>query len=143
MAESTITARAIIPTLKYDDAPHAIEFLCKAFGFERNAVYEGSEGRIDHAQLNLGPNFIMLGSAGDDSGWPSKTPRALGGTTGGIYVVLERDEDVDAHCARARAAGATIIREPESPDYGGRNYGATDCEGYLWGFGSYRPETEE
>src|ERR1700728_1557618 len=130
MTESSITVRAIIPTLKYDDAPRAIEFLCKAFGFERNAVYEGSEGRIDHAQLNLGPNFIMLGSAGDDSGWPSKTPRALGGTTGGIYVVLERDEDVDAHCARARAAGARIVREPESPGYGGRNYSAADTEGY-------------
>jgi uncharacterized glyoxalase superfamily protein PhnB len=65
--------------LRYDDAPRAIDFLCKAFGFERNVVYEGSEGRIDHAQLTLGPNFIMLGSAADDPSSPSKTPRALGG----------------------------------------------------------------
>lgn len=83
----------------------------------------------------------MLGSAQNvDANWPSKTPGQLGGATGGIYVVLERDEDVDAHCARARAAGATIINEPSIPDYGGRMYGAVDSEGYLWSFGSYRPE---
>jgi uncharacterized glyoxalase superfamily protein PhnB len=140
MNAQTISARAIIPTFKYRDAPRAIEFLCAAFGFEKHAVYAGAEGRIDHAQLKLGSDFIMLGSAGNDETWPSKTPGDLGGATGGVYVVLERDEDVDAHCARARAAGANIISEPNSPDYGGRTYGAVDLEGYLWSFGSYRPE---
>jgi uncharacterized glyoxalase superfamily protein PhnB len=61
-------------------------------------------------------------------------------TTAGQGGVLESDADVDAHCERARAAGAQIIREPESPEYGGRNYGVRDPEGYLWSFGSYRPE---
>ncbi len=141
MSESiTTTARAIIPSFKYDDAPAAIAFLCAAFGFEKHVVYDGPDGTIAHAQLKLGPDFIMLGSAGKGSDdWPSRTPKELGGATGGIYVVLERDEDVDAHCARARAAGATIIREPNTPEYGGRDYSAKDSEGYLWSFGSYRP----
>ncbi len=137
----TITARAIIPSFRYEDAPRAIEFLCAAFGFEKHAIYEGAAGKIDHAQLKLGPHFIMLGSMSEDMTWPAHTPRQLGGATGGVYIVLERDEDVDAHYERARAAGAKIIREPESPDYGGRGYGAQDLEGYLWSFGSYRPES--
>lgn len=140
MSTQTTTARAIIPSFRYEDAPRAIEFLCDAFGFEKHAVYEGANGRIDHAQLKLGPHFIMLGSAGEDESWPSRTPAQAGGATGGIYVVLDSDADVDAHFERARAAGAKIIREPENPDYGGRGYGAMDIEGYLWSFGSYRPE---
>jgi uncharacterized glyoxalase superfamily protein PhnB len=135
-----VTVRSIIPSFSYDDASRAIEFLCTAFGFEKHVVYEGKDRAVEHAQLKLGPNFIMLGSAHADENWPAKTPRALGGVTGGMYVVLERDEDVDAHYVRAKAAGAKIIREPESPDYGGRNYSAADSEGYLWSFGSYRPE---
>ncbi|MBC5800442.1 MAG: VOC family protein [Candidatus Eremiobacteraeota bacterium] len=141
MNTRTFTARAIIPSFRYEDAPGAIEFLSRAFGFEKHAVYAGPSGRIVHAQLALGSNFIMLGSASDDMSWPVRTPRQVGAATGGTYIVLESDEDVDAHCERARAAGATIIREPESPDYGGRNYGAQDPEGYLWSFGSYRPES--
>ncbi len=136
-----MTARAIIPSFRYQDAPRAIDFLCEAFGFEKHAVYANDDGTIAHAQLRLGPDFIMLGSARPCDAWPVRTPSELGGVTGGVYVVLERDEDVDAHCTRARTAGATIIREPESPEYGGRSYGAVDFEGYLWSFGSYRPES--
>jgi uncharacterized glyoxalase superfamily protein PhnB len=141
MDATTTKALAIVPTFNFDDAPRAIDFLCDAFGFEKHVVYEGSEGRIDHAQLKLGSNFIMLGSTNNDPSWPTKSPRALGGATGGVYVVLETDDDVDAHYARARAAGATIVRELESPDYGGRSYSAADCEGHVWSFGSYRPES--
>ena len=140
MNASISTVRAIIPTFSYDDAPGAIDFLCAAFGFEKNVVYEGAPGIIEHAQLKAGTSYIMLGSARRNSDWPSKTPKELGGTSGGVYIVLESDADVDAHCERARAAGAQIIREPESPEYGGRNYGVRDPEGYLWSFGSYRPE---
>jgi uncharacterized glyoxalase superfamily protein PhnB len=134
------SVRALIPSFTYENAPHAIIFLCEAFGFEKHVVYEGEPGIIEHAQLKLGDHFIMLGSARKNPAWPSTTPEALGGATGGLYVVLETDADVDAHYEHARKAGATIIREPESPDYGGRNYSAQDTEGYLWSFGSYRPE---
>jgi len=66
-----------------------------------------------------------------------ESPRQLGGViTGGIYVVVT---DVDAHCARARAAGATIVREPVDQEYGGRDYACRDLEDHLWSFGTYAP----
>ncbi|HEY4281107.1 MAG TPA: VOC family protein [Conexibacter sp.] len=55
-----------------------------------------------------------------------------------MYIVLP-DDAVEAHAERARAAGAELIRELESPDYGGRGYTARDPEGNVWSFGSYRP----
>ncbi len=129
----------IIPSLRYRDAPAAIDFLCKAFGFERHAVYEGPRNSIAHAQLVLGNGMIMLGSAtneGEYSQWvgaPSSTDAV---TTQGIYVVVE---DCDAHFARARAAGARILIEPRDEEYGGRDYTCRDLEGHVWTFGTYDP----
>lgn len=132
-----VTARAIFPILKYDDAPRAIDFLCAAFGFEGYAAFPSSGRMGSHTQLKLGSNFVMIGATTTDKGRLS-TPAALAGALGGIYVVLERDADVDAHFARACAAGAEIISEPESPEQGGRNYTVSDCEGYVWSFTSHR-----
>ncbi|MFN2260168.1 MAG: VOC family protein [Parasphingopyxis sp.] len=136
---------AIIPCLCYEDAPAAIDFLCDAFGFERRAVYADDEdpSLIHHAQLALDGNLIMLSTATTGEEWSEaaamKTPRQAAANTVSIYVVID---DVDAHCARARAAGATIIREPRDEDYGGRDYGALDPEGYAWSFGSYDPSAD-
>jgi uncharacterized glyoxalase superfamily protein PhnB len=132
-----VSARAIFPSLKYDDAPRAIGFLCNAFGFEKYAVFPGAGKTKAHAQLKLGSNYVMVGETTTDHG-PISTPQALAGAIGGIVVVLETDADIDAHCARARAAGATIVDEPGSGSFGGRNYTATDIEGYTWSFSSYR-----
>ena len=134
-----VPARAIFPSLKYDDAPRAIDFLCDAFGFVKYASFESAGRTHSLTQLMLGSNFVMVGETTTDKG-PLSTPRALAGAIGGIYVVLERDADVDAHFARACAAGAEIVCEPESPPEGGRNYTASDCEGYVWSFTSYRAE---
>jgi uncharacterized glyoxalase superfamily protein PhnB len=77
----------------------------------------------------------MLGSScGDD--FILQTPRKLGGISGGIYVAVA---DPDAHCAQARAAGAEVLRGPETKDYGSREYACRDLEGNLWSFGTYRP----
>jgi uncharacterized glyoxalase superfamily protein PhnB len=132
-----VTARAIFPSLKYDDAPRAIDFLCSAFGFEKYAVFPSSGRTEAHAQLKLGSTFVMIGATTTDKDGLS-TPAALAGALGGIYVVLERDADVDAHFARACAAGATIVSEPQSSDQGGRDYAVNDCEGYVWSFTSHR-----
>jgi uncharacterized glyoxalase superfamily protein PhnB len=130
----------VIPTFSYEDAPAAIEFLERAFGFERHAVYEGEGGKIDHAQLRFGSGMIMLGSAvRQREEWPSKSPGEVGASTGGTYVTVE---DPDAHCERAKAAGAEIITEPTDKDYGSRDYSVRDPEGYLWNFGTYRPTGE-
>lgn len=131
-------AQKIIPTMRYQDAPAAIEFLCRAFGFEKHLVVPGEDGTVAHAQLTLGDGMIMLGSARDDEfGRLQKPPREVGGVgTQSPYIVVR---DVDAHHARALAAGAKVVMPPEDKDYGGRGYGCLDPEGYLWNFGSYDP----
>jgi uncharacterized glyoxalase superfamily protein PhnB len=118
------------PSLRYDDAPAAIEWLERAFGFEREMVVEEDEGRIAHAQLRYGDGMIMLGSERED-GWGPHAGRSW------VYVAVEGD--VDAHFETARAAGAEVIREPTDQEYGSRDYSVRDPEGNLWSFGTYRP----
>jgi len=55
----TTTKASIIPAFRYRDGHAAIDFLCRAFGFERHAVYEGPGGTIAHAQLVFGPSMII------------------------------------------------------------------------------------
>ena len=128
----------IIPTLRYHDAPAAIDWLCRAFGFERHLVVPGENDTIAHAQLVVGNGMIMLGSARDDEfGEFQKTPRQVGGVgTESPYIIVA---DADAHHARAVAAGAKVTMAPMDQDYGGRFYSCRDPEGHLWNFGSYDP----
>jgi uncharacterized glyoxalase superfamily protein PhnB len=123
----------------YEDAGAAIDWLCKAFGFEVRLKVEGEGGRIEHSEVVYGGGVIMVGGTGGDRpGQESMTsPRKVGGGNTqciGVFV-----DDVDAHCERARAAGARIFREPETSDYGSeyatdRSYGARDPEGHIWFF---------
>ena len=132
----------LIPCLRYRDAPAAIDFLCRAFGFERHAVYadDAEPTIVHHAQLVLGNSMVMLGSdrpgvAKDLYSW--KTPEEAGGITMCVCALVE---DPDSHCARARAEGAEILSGPEdNPGYPGRAYNARDSEGNVWNFGSYDP----
>ena len=132
---------AIIPCLAYHDAHKAIDFLCEAFGFARHAVYESDDGTIvEHAQLTLEGNMIMLNSAvrrGEQKKLGMVTPAETGGkVTSCLYVVTA---DVDRHYAQARAAGADIIDPPQTQQYGGRSYEVRDIEGNVWSFGTYDP----
>ena len=127
----------IIPTMRYHDAPAAIEWLCEAFGFERHLVVPGEDGSIAHAELTLGGGMIMLGSARDDDfGGLVKTAREVGANTQSAYIVVE---EIDEHYQKARAQGAEIVMEIADQDFGGRLYSAVDPEGYLWNFGSFDP----
>jgi uncharacterized glyoxalase superfamily protein PhnB len=136
-----MTKAAIIPVLRYRDAPAAIDFLCAAFEFERGTVFADDKDPavIVHAQLLLGGAMIMLGSA-IESDFSRDAPLVLvteaGGNTQTVYVVIG---DVDSHAARAQAAGADIFLAPEDQSYGGRAYTARDPEGNVWTFGSYDP----
>lgn len=128
---------SVIPALQYRDAKAAIDFLCRAFGFEKNAVYEEPDGSIAHAQLTLGNGMVMLGSVKDSE--YSKLlvrPADAGGVTMSVYIVVV---DADAHFVRAKAAGATIVRKPITQNYGGRDYTCKDPEGHVWSFGTYDP----
>jgi uncharacterized glyoxalase superfamily protein PhnB len=130
----------ISSALFYDDAAKAIDWLCRVFGFEVRLKVEGEGGYIEHSELVFGDGLIMVGAAGGKSDRPRthcKSPRALGGAnTQSLCVCVD---DADAHCARARAAGAKIISEPETHDYGeaywaDRTYEAEDLEGHRWWF---------
>ena len=128
----------IIPCLRYRDAAAAIDWLCRAFGFERHMVVPGEGSTIAHAQLTLGNGMVMLGSARDDEfGKLMKTPAQVGGvSTQSAYIVVA---DADAHHARAVAAGAKVVYPLEDADYGGRGYSCLDPEGNVWSFGTYDP----
>ena len=128
----------VIPGHRYRNAPAAIDWLCKVFGFERHAVYEGENGTIAHAELTLGGGMIMLGSGKDDEfGRGFKSPTELGGIeTRSFYLVVA---DVDAAHARAVAAGATIIRPLQNTPYGSREFAVKDPEGHSWSAGTYDP----
>jgi uncharacterized glyoxalase superfamily protein PhnB len=133
----TVSTNAVtmFPFLRYRDAPAAIAWLERAFGFEPRAVHPGPGNTIAHAELGFGGSALMLGSAKEDN-LGLKTAIELGGVNQGIYVYVP---DIDAHYARARAAGAEIIYELRETDYGSREYGARDPEGNLWSFGTYLP----
>lgn len=124
----------LYPCLYYDDAPAAIEFLCRAFGFKRRMVVPGEHGAVLHAELSLGDDVIMVGSASEAKARIS--PRGLRGLHQALCV---RVDDPDAHCARALAAGAQLERGLHDEDYGSRGYTVRDLEGQSWYFGTYLP----
>jgi uncharacterized glyoxalase superfamily protein PhnB len=128
------TLSTLYPSFYYDDAPAAIEWLCRAFGFRRRLVVSGSGRSVVHAELTLGPAVIMVATSRPDMGWVS--PRSLAGLNSmtSMYVA-----DPDAHFAQAKAAGAVVLRELRDEEYGGRGYMVRDPEGNQWYFGSYRP----
>lgn len=128
------TAPTIYPCMFYQDAPAAITWLARAFGFQTLFEMPNPDGTIAHAELSLGAGVIMLGTAKPERGW--KSPRDLPGVNQVVYIAID---DPDAHCATAKAAGAEIVAEPYNTDYGSREYAAKDPEGNYWSFGTYRP----
>ena len=127
----------IAAAVYYQRAARAIDWLCSAFGFEVRLKVEGDGGRIEHSELTYGDGLIMVGEATKDRFPYRRSPQAVGGANTqslSLYV-----DDIEAHCARARAAGATIIAEPETHDYGedhwsDRGYECSDLEGHHWWF---------
>ncbi len=134
------TRTSVIPCLRYRDAPAVIDWLCAAFGFERQAVYPDDQGGIAHAQLRFGHGMVMLGSVGATPtpwGRLMRQPDEIGGAeTQSAYLVVA---DPDALHAQATAAGAKILLEIQDQDYGGRGFTCADPEGHIWSFGSYDP----
>ncbi|WP_044561067.1 VOC family protein [Azospirillum sp. B4] len=122
------------PLLRYEDPAAAVDWLCAAFGLSRHFVAKDERGRVTHAQLRLGEDLLMLGPDNPVDRYGMHSPRVLNGLNQGVCVALG---DVDAHCARARAAGAEILTAPHDTDHGAREYVARDLEGHVWTFGSY------
>src|SRR3954454_794381 len=119
----------VFPTLKYDDAHAAIEFLTTALGFEKHAVHETDDGKVAHAELRHGDGMVMLGdrAVGEQVHAPGRVV---------TYIAIE---DPDALHERAKSAGAQIVRGLTTQDYGSRDFAAADPEGNVWSFGAYKP----
>jgi uncharacterized glyoxalase superfamily protein PhnB len=130
----------------YREPAKAITWLCDAFGFEVRLKIEGEPGEIVHSELVYGGALVFVSGSAKPGDVPEPgrefkarhaSPLDLGGrNTQSLCLFVD---DADAHCAQARAHGASIYAEPATHDYGDdywsdRSYGATDCEGHAWWF---------
>ena len=126
----------ITPNVFYDDLGAALEWLTKSFGFETRMSMPGPDGAIMHAEMQVADSAIMMSPTADTPAWSS--PKSLGGkVTTTLYIYVD---DVDAHCARARSAGATIVSELETMFWGDRTYVTEDPEGHRWTFAQHVKE---
>jgi uncharacterized glyoxalase superfamily protein PhnB len=122
----------------YEDAAAAIDWLCRAFGFEVRLKVEGDGGRIEHSELVFGDGVVMVSDETKREKFPyMHAPKSVGGANTQSMMVYV--DDVEAHCKRARAAGGVIAKEPETHDYGGeywadRSYECIDVGGHHWWF---------
>ncbi len=119
----------IIPYLYYEDGAAALEFLSKAFGFQERMKIARGDGSLMHAEAGFQDNVVMVGTPVEEDGTPKPTSGSVRHSSVMCYV-----DDVDAHYARAKAAGATIVQELADQDYGSRMYSAADAEGHVWHF---------
>jgi uncharacterized glyoxalase superfamily protein PhnB len=113
----------------YEQGRTALDWLVRAFGFEKTLEVPGGNGEIVHAELWLGDSVLMVSS-------DRQARDMLGNDRQGICIAVA---DPDAHYTRATGAGATIVQPPQDTSYGARGYYARDPEGFLWGFSTYRP----
>jgi len=125
----------IVPSLAYDDVPAAVDWLSRAFGFRERADARLTGDGFVLAWMESGEGLISLSTAG---GHELRSPKTAGVTTQSLKVYVDH---VDRHFAQAKAAGATIISEPEDGFWGGRIYRAADLEGHRWEFSQRNRES--
>ncbi len=129
----------VIPFLTYEDGVAALEWLAEAFGFTETARFTSPDGRLSHGEMSVGNGLIMLASPSPDYEGPKRhrasceiaaSWSALPWIIDGVLVYVD---DVDQHYARAKAAGAAILSEPEEGPPA-RRYRVEDLEGHRWMF---------
>jgi uncharacterized glyoxalase superfamily protein PhnB len=130
MSENPFTA-----SLHYQKPKAALDWLERAFGLELSMLIESpDDDSMLHAEMSYaGRGRVMVGGE-----WEARTrsPRSANGVnTQAMH--LEVEQDIDAHCAKARAAGAVVVQEPEDQFYGARTYRALDLEGHMWTFSQF------
>lgn len=114
--------------LYYLDPRAAHRFLSEGLGFELVMLLEDDQGGVAHSEMRLGEARILIGGEWNPQ---TKSPRSVEGrNTQNVQLTI--DDDVDAHCERARAAGFEILAGPEDQFYGHRTYRARDPEGHVW-----------
>jgi uncharacterized glyoxalase superfamily protein PhnB len=127
----------VVPLLVYRDIERAQDFLVDVFGFRRGLLERTADGSVVHGEVHHGAQVIWLHRVWEDGDWRA----AEGNPTTGELVI--RVDDVDAHCERARAAGAQIEYGPDDQAYGLREYGTRDLEGRRWAFVTPLPTTDD
>ncbi|GAA4737284.1 VOC family protein [Phytohabitans rumicis] len=131
--------QAVVPMISYADGPAAMDWLTAAFGFVERLRWLDDDGRLSHGEMLAGDGLIMLATPTPEYEGPKAhrehcaQARAWSSVPWVVDGMLVYIDDVDAHCARARAAGATILSEPEG-GYPGRRYRVEDLEGHRWMF---------
>jgi uncharacterized glyoxalase superfamily protein PhnB len=118
--------QTVFPCITFRDAKASFDWLERALGAERVAVYEDDDGRVAHAEIRIGASTIM---AGDERAGSQATPPGMSV----VYVVVE---DADAAYRLATDAGAEVT-EPVHQDYGSRDITVTDPDGNRWTLGTY------
>lgn len=126
-AEPVLTRRLTL--LVYRDIETAQRHLVDVFGLRAGELTRDSDGHVVHGEVHAGDGVIWLHQ--ESPGFGLASPATLGGASHCMAVDVE---DVEAHCERARAAGADIVYEPTDMPYGVREYAARDSEGGLWSF---------
>ena len=117
----------LVPYLHVPSAAAAIDFYVEAFGAVETLRLTMPGGAIAHAEVKIGDSAIMLGD--ENPQWGNKSPKTLGGATGGYMIYVD---DVDAAFAKAVAAGATLLRPVMDQFYGDRSGTVTDPFGHNW-----------
>jgi uncharacterized glyoxalase superfamily protein PhnB len=116
------------PSVIYQDPKAAMRWLERAFGFETALYIEDDQGGFVHCQMRCGEALISIGMEWDED---FKSPLKLGGKNTQL-TTMQIGAGLDAHCERARAAGAVIVTEPNTQFYGDRVYRCRDLEGHNW-----------
>jgi uncharacterized glyoxalase superfamily protein PhnB len=128
----------LMPTVRYRDVPAAIAWLCKAFGMQEHRVVTDQHGVPCYAELAYGSGLLIVAPIEDTAfGRLMVQPDEIGGVETQICYLFV--EDAGPHYARAKAAGAVVILEPDDEANGGRGYSCRDPEGHVWNFGTYDP----
>ena len=117
----------LTPYLAVDDATAAIEWYGRAFGAKERSRMPGPDGKIAHAEIEIGDSIVMLSDPFPQSN--IRPPKELGGTTTGVFLYVE---DVDAIFRQAIDAGATSTMDPENQFWGDRYGSLTDPYGHAW-----------
>jgi PhnB protein len=129
---------SVTASLTVRNAPEAIQFYKKALGAEERMVMKGPDGKISHAELQIGDSIIFLNDESPAMG--NKSPQTLGGVSGGIYLYVE---DVDKIFKQALHAGGKE-KMPVTDMFWGDRYGQfTDPYGHVWGVSTHTQDLTE
>ena len=124
--------RSVTPYLSFEDASEAIDFYKMAFGAKERMRMEAPDGKIGHAEIEIGDSLVMLADTFPQS--TTRPPSELGGTTAGVFLYVE---DVDAVAQRAVDAGATITMEVADQFWGDRFGSLKDPFGHSWSIATH------